>query len=238
VFFESKEFISELLLGKSMAQKKRKEPEVKEEYSFTPPDFNEKEFLEKDITVTKTVLISALLAAAFGIVAYLTTNLSFVIGLLIILIGAVSLKYIFKFLPFDLSVVENKTWLGNGAMFFFLALGIWILLLNPPFGDTVDPQINDLEVWAGDIQYARPYNNVPLGAVTFNATVIDNGELSNVQFSFTGSNPQSFDMVKGDDGRYEFTYNFTVPGTYNFAVIATDGSGNTHTFSSSVNVKA
>ncbi len=219
-----------------MAQKKRKEPEVKEEYNFTPPDFNEREFLEKDITVTKTVLISALLAVVFGAVAYLTTGLTFVIGLLIIVIGAVALKYIFKFLPFDLSVVENKTWLGNGAMFFFLALGIWVLLLNPPFGDTVDPQINDLEVWAGEMQYNRPYNNVPLGEVTFNATVIDNGDLSKVQFSFTGANPQSFDMVAGDDGRYELTYNFTVADTYTFAVIATDEAGNTQTYTSSIQI--
>jgi hypothetical protein len=219
-----------------MAQKKRKEPEVKEEYNFTPPDFNEKEFLEKDITVTKTVLLSALLAAVFGVVAYLTTDVSFVIGLLLIVIGAVALKYIFQFLPIDLSQVEIKTWLGNGAMFFFLALGIWILLLNPPFGDTVDPQIQDLEVWAGDVQYNRPYNNVPLGEVTFNATVIDNGDLSSVKFSFTGSSPQTFDMVLGDDGRYEFTYDFTAAGkgTYNFVITATDEAGNTQTYTSSI----
>ncbi len=217
-----------------MAQKKRKEPEVKEEYSFTPPDFNEKEFLEKDITVTKTVLLSALLAVVFGVVAYLTTGVSFVIGLLIIIIGAVGLRYIFKFLPVDLSTVEIKTWLGNGAMFFFLALGIWILLLNPPFGDTVDPQISDLQVWAGDVQYNRPYNNVPLGEVTFNATVIDNGDLSSVQFIFTGSDPQTFDMTVGEDGRYEFTHVFTDTGTYNFAITATDDAGNVHTYAFSV----
>lgn len=219
-----------------MAQKKRKEPEVKEEYNFTPPDFNEKEFLEKDITVTKTVLLSALLALVFGVVAYFTTNLSFVIGLLIIVIGAVALKRIFEFLPVDLSALENKTWFGNGAMFFFLALGIWILLLNPPFGDTIDPQINDLEVWAGELQYNRPYNNVPLGEVTFNATITDNGDLSKVEFAFTGADPQTFDMVKGDDGRYEFTYNFTVANTYTFAVIATDDAGNTQTYTSSIQI--
>lgn len=217
-----------------MAQKKRKEPEVKEEYTFVPPDFNEKEFLEKDITVTKTVLFSALLAVIFGVVAYFTTDISFVIGLLLIVIGAVALKYIFQLLPLNLSSVENKTWLGNGAMFFFLALGIWILLLNPPFGDTVDPHIQDLQVWAGDMQYNRPYNNVPLGEVTFNATVIDNGELSKVQFSFTGSDPQTFDMVLGDDGRYEFTHDFTATGTgtYNFVITATDEAGNTQTYAS------
>jgi len=222
-----------------MAQKKRKEPEVKEEYNFVPPDFNEKEFLEKDITVTKTVLISALLATVFGVVAYLTTDLSFVIGLLIIVVGAVALKYIFQFLPVDLSAVENKTWLGNGAMFFFLALGIWILLLNPPFGDTVDPQIQDLEVWAGDVQFSRPYNSIPIDQViTFNATITDNGDLSKVQFGLTGTSPQTWDMVVGDDGRFEFSYTFTTAGTYNFVVTAEDEAGNVQTFASSINVVA
>lgn len=220
-----------------MAQKKRKEPEVKEEYNFTPPDFNEKEFLEKDITVTKTVLISALLAVVFGVVAYLTTDLTFVIGLLVILMGAVALKYIFQYLPIDLSAVENKTWLGNGAMFFFLALGIWVLLLNPPFGDTVDPQISDLEVWAGGSLITEQGNrNVPLGEVTFNVTVIDNGDLSKVQFIFTEPNSQTFDMVVGDDGRYEFTYDFTATGSYSFKVIATDEAGNTQEYPSSVQI--
>ncbi len=219
-----------------MAQKKRKEPEVKEEYSFTPPDFNEKEFLEKDITVTKTVLLSALLATVFGVVAYFTTDVAYVIGLLIIVIGAVALKWIFQFLPVDLSAVENKTWIGNGAMFFFLALGIWILLLNPPFGDTVDPQIHDLEIWANGIQSDSNYRNVPMGEVTFNVTVTDNGELSKVQFSIPDSDTAVYDMVKGADGRYEVVYNFTAPGMYRFYVTAVDEAGNIQEFTELVEI--
>ncbi len=219
-----------------MAQKKRKEPEVKEEYSFTPPDFNEREFLEKDIAVTKTVLLSALLAVVFGVVAYFTTSVSFLIGLLLIVIGAVALRYIFQFLPLNLSSVENKTWIGNGAMFFFLALGIWILLLNPPFGDTVDPQIHDLEVWAGGVQIDSGYRDVPLGAVTFNATVVDNGDLSKVQFSIPDYDAQTYDMVKGEGGRFEFTYNFTEADTYRFYVTAIDEAGNTKTFSAQIQI--
>jgi hypothetical protein len=43
-------------------------------------------------------------------------------------------------------------------------------------------------------------------------------------------------MVVGDDGRYEFTYNFTVADTYTFAVIATDDAGNTQTYTSSIQI--
>jgi len=154
-----------------MAQKKKKEDEPKEEYNFVPPDFNEREFLEKDMAATKTVLITAVLAVLFGAIAYLTTDITFVIGLMLLIAGAVGLKYIIQMMPLDLSTVENKTWLGNGALFFFLALGIWILLLNPPFGDTIDPEINDMQVWNGNVQLAKPYNNVPVNqTITFNAT--------------------------------------------------------------------
>jgi hypothetical protein len=220
-----------------MAQKKKKEPEVKEDYNFVPPDFNEREFLVKDINVTKTVLLSALLAVVFGVVAYFTTSISFAIGLLLIIGGAIALKYIFNLMPWDFSTVENKSWLGNGAMFFFLALGIWILLLNPPFGDAVDPEINDMQVWAGNVEFPRPYNSVPMGQpITFNATVTDNGGLDAVQFSFTGSGGLTWDMTVGEDGRYEYTHVFTSTGTYNFAITATDDVGNVQTMTGSVNV--
>ena len=238
-FTASKGFITELLFREFMAQKKKKEPEVKEEYTFVPPDFDEKEFLEKDLKVTKTVLISALLAVVFGVVAYATTSITFVLGLLLIVAGAVALKKIFEFLPWDISSVENKTWLGNGAMFFFLALGVWVLLLNPPFSDSVEPQIGDLEVWNGNYMYTRPYNNVTLGAeITFNATVTDNGGLSSITFSFTSPDLGDWPMVKADDGRYQLSYTFDSTGTYNFTIIAVDDSGNSKSIPGSVTVVA
>jgi hypothetical protein len=219
-----------------MAQKKKKEDEPKEEYNFVPPDFNEREFLEKDMAATKTVLITAVLAVLFGAIAYLTTDITFVIGLMLLIGGAVGLKYIIQMMPLDLSTVENKTWLGNGALFFFLALGIWILLLNPPFGDTIDPEINDMQVWNGNVQLAKPYNNVPVNqTITFNATVTDNGDLSTVQFTITGSGGGTWDMTEGSDGRYEYVHTFA-NGFYNIIVTATDDAGNEATLNFTLNV--
>jgi len=219
-----------------MAQKKKKEDEPKEEYNFVPPDFNEREFLEKDMAATKTVLITAVLAVLFGAIAYLTTDITFVIGLMLLIAGAVGLKYIIQMMPLDLSTVENKTWLGNGALFFFLALGIWILLLNPPFSDTIDPEINDMQVWNGNVQLAKPYNNVPVNqTITFNATVTDNGDLSMVQFTITGTGGGTWDMTESSDGRYEYVHTF-VNGFYNIIVTATDETGNEATLNFTVNV--
>ncbi|MCX6650575.1 MAG: hypothetical protein NT131_02810 [Methanomassiliicoccales archaeon] len=220
-----------------MAQKKKKEPEVKEEYNFIPPDFNEREFLEKDLTVTKTVLITAALAVLFGIVAYLTTDITFAIGLLIIIAGAVVLKNIIRIMPLDISTVENKTWLGNGVLFFFLALGIWILLLNPPFGDTINPEISDMQVWNGNAQLTKPFNSVPEDqAITFNATVTDNGALSLVQFTISGSGGNTWNMTEGSNGRYEIVHTFVDTGTYSIVISATDDVGNVETLNMSVQV--
>jgi hypothetical protein len=33
----------------------------------------------------------------------------------------------------NVAEIDKKGWLGNIGMFFFLFLGTWIILLNPPF---------------------------------------------------------------------------------------------------------
>ncbi|MDD1772729.1 MAG: hypothetical protein LUQ09_07385 [Methanomassiliicoccales archaeon] len=229
-----------------MAQKKRKEPEVKEEYNFVPPDFNEREFLEKDMAVTKTVLFSSIIAVVLGVVAYLTTDISFVIGLLIILLGAVLLRNIFKTLPVDISSVETKTWIGNGVMTFFFALGIWILLLNPPFGDSVDPEFSDFAAWNGDTLIAEDDTSLTIVGgtqVTFNVTVIDNNAISTVEYKLSAVNQSSSTVVstgylnETDEDRYEFVWTFvdsSSAANYVFEITATDEAGNTQVMSGSV----
>jgi hypothetical protein len=123
-----------------MAQKKRKEEEKKEaQYEFVPPSFDEKDFLEKDIRATKVTMLSFLWGLIFGIAAGLTSmiksisSISPFIGLLLLLIGIVLLKYFYQMFKIDIKEIDKKGWLGNIAMFFFLFLGTWILLLNSPF---------------------------------------------------------------------------------------------------------
>ena len=123
-----------------MAQKKRKEEEKKEaQYEFVPPSFDEKDFLEKDIRATKVTMLSFLWGLIFGIAAGLTSmiksisSISPFIGLLLLLIGIVLLKYFYQMFKINIAEIDKKGWLGNIAMFFFLFLGTWILLLNSPF---------------------------------------------------------------------------------------------------------
>ena len=123
-----------------MAQKKKVEPQKKEAhkkpeetFEWTPPDFNEREFLEKDIMGTKVLMVTALISILCGIVAFATQTVYWAIGLVVILAGMVLLKYIYPLFKIDLKSIEKKGWAGNLFMFFLLALGVWIMLLNPPF---------------------------------------------------------------------------------------------------------
>ncbi|QLH74505.1 MAG: hypothetical protein HPY73_02925 [Methanomassiliicoccales archaeon] len=117
-----------------MAQKKKKDSQKKEpEFTWTPPDFNEREFLEKDIKGTKALWVTALIAPLFGIMAFLTQPIHFAIGLLLIIVGMVSLKYIYPLAKIDTKEIDKKGWAGNLFLFFLLSMGVWIILLNKPF---------------------------------------------------------------------------------------------------------
>jgi hypothetical protein len=117
-----------------MAQKKRKEEEKKEpQYEFIPPSFDEKDFLEKDINATKLTMLTFAWGLIFGILAGLTNSITPLIGLLLLFAGIYLLKYFFKLFKIKTAAIDKKGWLGNIAMFFFLFLGTWIMLLNPPF---------------------------------------------------------------------------------------------------------
>lgn len=119
-----------------MAQKKRKESHKKEEpeFTWTPPDFNEREFLENDIKGTKVLWVTALVATMFGVFAFLAQiSIHYAVGLLLIVAGMIAMKPVYKLLKIDPKVLTKTAWAGNLFMFFLLSLGVWMILLNPPF---------------------------------------------------------------------------------------------------------
>jgi hypothetical protein len=229
-----------------MAQKKKKEPQKKEEEAFewTPPDFDEREFLEKDINGTKTLFVTALVSFVCGVLAFLTTGVSWVLGFVVMIAGIVSLKYIYPLLKLPLKDIDKKTWAGNIAMFFLLSLGLWILFLNPPFSDHTEPQVNNVELWVQDGgQWTKMTTSnagilIHSGAmVNISAYVVDNGKLGNVEISiYNGGQIGEYSaMTDAGNGIYksEAAYNTTGGAlTYNYSIRATDTSGNSFTLPS------
>ena len=119
-----------------MAKKKRRgnnEPE--ETYEFVPPEFDEREFLLKDIYGTKILIVVSLLAVAIGFIASCLHKYTgyWELGLLLIILTVVALKQLLVLMRFRADLLDVKTLVGNYILFFFLALGIYIILLNPPF---------------------------------------------------------------------------------------------------------
>jgi hypothetical protein len=122
-----------------MAKKKRRvSSEPEETYEFVPPEFDEREFLLKDIYGTKVLIVVSLLAVLVGIVAacfqsFIESEYAFLIGLLLIILVIVGLKQFLALLKFRIELLDQKMLIGNYLLFFFLTLGIWIVLLNDPF---------------------------------------------------------------------------------------------------------
>lgn len=116
-----------------MARKKRKD-EKEEEYEWVPPEFDEKAFLLKDIVGTKALMFTAAMAIVFGIVSFAVgVAINNYVGFLAYVAGAIALNYSYTLLKINRADIDKKTTIGNVALYFLLALGIWIILMNPPF---------------------------------------------------------------------------------------------------------
>jgi hypothetical protein len=124
-----------------MARKKRKDEVEEPKYEFVPPDFDEKAFLEKDIRGTKTLILATFLGILAGVLAFALTNISILLGGIVIIASAVGLKFLIPILRIETEGVEKKTLIGNILIILLLSLGIWIVMLNPPFSDQIPPEI-------------------------------------------------------------------------------------------------
>ncbi|WP_400259734.1 hypothetical protein [Candidatus Methanomassiliicoccus intestinalis] len=117
-----------------MAQK-RKKKELEEEYVWVPPEFDEKAFLKKDILSTKLMAITAVIAIVFGIVAagigIALGNYAY--GFIGWIAGAIAVTQSYKLLGMKKDEIEKMSLVGNILLYALLALGVWILLINPPF---------------------------------------------------------------------------------------------------------
>ena len=122
-----------------MAKKKRRiieEPE--EEYEFTPTEFNEREFILKDIYGSKVFAVMIALGFIVGIVGAVIINVSgadYAWGIATLISFAVVImgKRILAMLGFVPEMLDMKMLLGAYLMYLAFALGVCIVGVNPPF---------------------------------------------------------------------------------------------------------
>ena len=123
-----------------MAKKRRiiEKKAQEEEYEFVPPEFDEEEFIRKDLYGTKVLLIVALYATIIGVLCSclqkaFADKIGLYLGLLLLFLGIAAIKPLLKLVRFDPDLLERKSMVGNTILYLFLGLGIWILFINPPF---------------------------------------------------------------------------------------------------------
>ncbi len=216
-----------------MAKKRRKEEVEAEKYEWKPPDFDEKSFLKTDIKGTKVLMWAALLGLLLGILAYALTGISALLGVVVLLAGAVLLKKILPLFRVDLEGVKTTTIAGNAAMLFIIGLAVWIVLLNPPFSDHYPPQINSNQVYfqhnGGNWTLANS-GTIHVGDnVRVVVKVVENGQLSSVTVNIAGITtnyvPMDNTIIPGSYV-YEID-NVASANTYSYSVKAIDTTGNT-----------
>jgi len=237
-----------------MAKKRKKDKEEKEDYEFRPPEFDEKEFLKKEISDTRTAVLTIVYASVFGIIAGVITLLgpgfagaAFLVGIA----GMFVLKYAYPIMKVDISGFQKKNWLGNLGAYFFTFLAVWVLLLNMPFSDHASPDVEAIIVWVDDGTSVRGIEFdldgaawVPLNStdkvdtmiskaanITINITarVADNGKLALVTISIGTQDSPPHAMTAERNERYGFTISsgdLSAESGLVFFITAEDEAGN------------
>ncbi|MCK4757303.1 MAG: hypothetical protein KAS67_02510 [Thermoplasmata archaeon] len=224
-----------------MAKKKRKHEEEKQEKEYKPPEFDEREFLEEEMTTAKATLISVVLSIPMAVVAYMVLDSAGAgTGFLIGILGMALIYMLIPRFSIEISSFKAKHWIGIFSTYFFAFLAIWVLLVNPPFADHASPQFITIDTDLGGepVIILGPGNNttakvelnqidIDAGAnVTIDAKVTDN-DLMGTVFLRVGDN--EYNMANSPDNHYTYTLENVAENT-TITLVAEDASGNTRTY--------
>ncbi len=213
-----------------MAKKKK----VEEEPEFVPPEFDEKEFIRKDLADSKIVIITTIFGIIVGAAAAAATiYVSSILGFLIIVAMTYGLfKLLFRALKVDISAYQRKDYLYKGGTYFITAVALWILLLNPPFAFATPPSVSGPDAvqmyqLTGGTWQRVPLNTTPTisaGQVNITAHVLSIGSTQATIYII--HNSASFSAQMSPVSEYNFQYHANVTsGSYSFYIIARSGSG-------------
>jgi len=209
--------------------KRRKEKDEEEEKPFKLPKFDEEAFIKREKRNIKTTFISFLFGVlmaliCFGFWALMGKNtLRWELVLLVGIVNAAFLKYIFIRLNIDLTDFARKNWFGSYAVYFISWLIIFIVIVNPPFYDDEQPLIDLVEL---------PGMQEPGGNVMILAKITDNAGIEKKDIKFELADPGG--IKTSPDFEYKnniFSYtnegpdNITEDLTYEYTLTVTDHSG-------------
>jgi hypothetical protein len=127
-----------------LAKKRRQKIEKKEEYDFDFPEFDEHQFISLELNKAKIALVAFLYAILIVFITYQLYHITYPDARAPMALGflaVAAIPFISRFLRIDISEFDWKNWVGAGAVYVFSWLAIFIILVNPPFSDFVEPEI-------------------------------------------------------------------------------------------------
>lgn len=207
-----------------MARKKRKK---EEEVDFEMPEFDEADYLRREVEGAKAALVTVGYAflvalASYGLTLVGLAALGGVLGLL----SLYGLKYLYPVARIDLATFDKKIWAGNAAVLIFTWLAFWILIMNPPISDLSPPVIERVQVLVPGMAPTNVTSgetlSVPPGTtVTVRATVEDNVQVAEVRISM-GDNTAVMTHQEGDRWTHSFDSGSTV---HDVRIVGVDHGG-------------
>ncbi len=218
-----------------MSKRKKKE---EEEPDFEFPEFDRVEYMKDEIKKGKTVLISIAMAPIFSLIStqVFKMTMDWTFGFMIGIFGLMVIFPLFSTLGIDTSDFGKKEYATNGFMFFFTWLAFWVILINPPFNDFTDPDLNELDIWVSTdeggnwthLNDAELDNTEENMSINVSAKITDNVGVKDesVTLEFRG---RDYDMEKVSSHRYETQLTGIGARTnpYDFTISMEDVNGHT-----------
>ncbi|MBU4189538.1 MAG: hypothetical protein KJ886_00885 [Candidatus Thermoplasmatota archaeon] len=103
-----------------------------EEHEFKLPEFDEKEYMEKEVEDAKFSFIVMGYSVLMGVVSFLLLTLSFEVAFAVGILAGFGLKFLPLPFGMDITKFDKKKWLGNGIMYILTWLAVLMILCNLP----------------------------------------------------------------------------------------------------------
>jgi hypothetical protein len=138
--------------------------------------------------------------------------------LLVGVVNAIWIKYLFLKLNIDLTDFGRKGWLTTFAVYFFTWLLLLIVLVNPPFYDGEAPHVEVAVL---------PGMQEPGGTILIAAYIVDNVGVTKTGINFMVTDPTGIIRTPEftfDNNIFRYTYEnpSNLLGTYNYTFIVSD----------------
>jgi len=193
-----------------MAKRRKEGTEEEEQFDFQIPKFDEEAFIKRERRNIKTLFISFLFGLLIAVICFAfwalmgANFLRWELVLLVAVVNAIWLRYIFQRLNIDLTDFGRKGWLSAFGTYFFTWVLLFVMLVNPPFYDAEAPHVEAVVL---------PLVQEPGGSILIVANIIDNVGINNAGINLTIVDPNGTQITPAFNyTNTMFQYIFENPG--------------------------